>query len=132
MVNLCNAAWCDELKTSLRAKIQSSLLRRIVCALVVNLILGIGIAHSARAELTQAQAIARARTILRNNTEGCRIDKIRSVSAVRVKAGWRVTARITMSASGRPLSETAVWVVSQRNGAVAQNQLTAEIANGCP
>jgi hypothetical protein len=111
---------------------KSLLLRQIIFLLAVVLLLGASVAHSARAGLTQAQAITRARTVLRNNMAGCQINKIRSVSAVRVKAGWRVTARITMSASGRAIAETAVWIVSERNGAVAQNQLTAEIANGCP
>jgi hypothetical protein len=85
-----------------------------------------------RAELTQAQAIARVKTILRNNGDGCRITSTQSVSAVRVKAGWRVTARIKMSASGTSRAETAIWLVSAKNGASAQDQLTAEIANGCP
>jgi hypothetical protein len=111
---------------------KSLLLRQIISPLAVVLLLGAGATSSARAELTQAQAIARARTVLRNNMAGCQINKIRSVSAVRVKAGWRVTARLTMSASGRATAETAVWIVSERKGAVAQNQLTAEIANGCP
>jgi sulfate adenylyltransferase subunit 1 (EFTu-like GTPase family) len=43
-----------------------------------------------------------------------------------------VTARIKMSATGTSTTETAVWIVSAKNGASAQNQLTAEIANGCP
>lgn len=111
--------------------IKSLFLRQIISLLAVILLLGAGAAHSARAELTQAQATARARKILRSNMAGCQINKIRSVSAVRVKAGWRVSARITMSASGRATAETAVWIVGERNGAVAQNQLTAEIANGC-
>lgn len=93
--------------------------------------IGVSPAFPAAAEISQAQAIARVRTILRNNTGGCRINKVNSVTAVRVRAGWLVTARLIMSASGRRLSETAVWIVSQRNGAVAQNQLTAEIAIGC-
>jgi outer membrane biogenesis lipoprotein LolB len=89
--------------------------------------------HSAtRAELTRAQAIARVKTILRYNADGCRITSTQSVSAVRVKAGWRVTARIRMSASGTSRAETAIWIVSAENHATAQNQLTAEIANGCP
>ena len=83
-------------------------------------------------ELTRAQAIARVRTILRNNTAGCRINNINSVSGARTRNGWLVTARIVMSASGRRISERAVWIVSSRNGAVAQDQLTAEIRMGCP
>jgi hypothetical protein len=43
-----------------------------------------------------------------------------------------VTARIVMSASGRPLNETAVWTVRSNGEAVPANQLTAEISNGCP
>lgn len=88
--------------------------------------------HIAAAEISRAQAVARVRTILRNNTASCRINKVNSVTAASVRGGWRVTARLIMSASGRRLSETAVWIVSERNGAVAQNQLTAEIAIGCP
>lgn len=83
-------------------------------------------------ELTKTQAITRVKTILRNNTAGCRINKINSVTASRVDAGWRVTSRIVMSASGRRLTETAVWTVNAKRGAVAQDQLAAEIAIGCP
>lgn len=102
---------------------------------VVVLILAIsGVAQSLApsGELTQAQAIARVRTILQNNAGGCRITKTQSVSAVRVKAGWRVTARIKMSTSGRSRAETAIWIVSAGDSASPQDQLTAEIANGCP
>lgn len=83
-------------------------------------------------ELTQAQAIARVRSVIRAKASTCRITKTQSVTAVRVAAGWRVTARILMSASGISRSERAVWIVSQARGAVAQDQLTAEIATGCP
>lgn len=115
-----------------QVKIESLFLCQIVCMLFVVLLLGVGVVQSARAELTQAQAIARVKTILRNNTNGCRINKTSSISAVRVKVGWRVTARITMSASGTRTAEIAVWIVSAKNGASPSNQLTAEIANGCP
>jgi hypothetical protein len=37
-----------------------------------------------------------------------------------------------MKAGGTSTTETAVWIVSAKNGATAQNQLTAEIANGYP
>ena len=84
-----------------------------------------------RTELTQAQAIARVKTILRDNADGCRITSTQRVSAIKVKAGWRVTARIRMSANGTSTAETATWIVSARNSASAQDQLTAEIANGC-
>lgn len=109
-------------------------LRQVVCILVVVLLLGSGAVQSATLgrELTSAQAIARVRAILRNNAGGCRITNYKNVSAVRVKAGWRVTARIRMSASGASRAEAAVWIVSAKNGATAQNQLTAEIENGCP
>ena len=88
--------------------------------------------HSAiRIELTQAQAIDRVKTILRDNADGCRITSTQRVSAIKVKAGWRVTARIRMSANGTSTAETATWIVSARNSASAQDQLTAEITNGC-
>lgn len=103
----------------------------LTCAALL-LIWGVSAERAAAAELTQAQAVARVRTILRNNTAGCKIKKVNSVSAVRISAGWRVTARIVMAASGSPISERAVWIVSQKNGAVEQDQLTAEIAIGCP
>ena len=112
--------------------IETLILRQTLCLSAVILILGISVVHSARAELTQTQAIARVKTILNNNTNACQINKKGSISAVRVKAGWRVTAQITMSASGTPLPVTAVWTVSAKNGASPLNQLTAEIANGCP
>ena len=113
-------------------KIEPFVLGQIVRTFIFVLIFGVGAAQPARAELTKAQAITRVKTILRNNTSACRINKIRNVSAVRVRAGWRITARITMSASGEPLAETAVWIVSAKNGASSQNQLTAEIEMGCP
>jgi hypothetical protein len=102
--------------------------------IVLVLILAIsGAAHSiTSSEITQAQAIARVKTVLRNNAGRCRITSTVGVSAVRVKAGWRVTARVKMSASGRSRTETAVWIVSAANGVTAQNQLTAELAIGCP
>lgn len=103
-----------------------------ICLLVVILLFGANLSTPARAELTQAQAISRVRSILNRNTGGCRINRIKSVTAARVKAGWRVTAKIVMSASGSPVSETAVWTVSQRNGAVSASQLSSEIENGCP
>lgn len=107
-------------------------IKEILGCFVVTIMFGSGIATFARAEITKAQAISRARAILRENTTGCRIKKINSVSAVRVRAGWRVTAQIVMAASGSPISERAVWIISQSGGAVAQDQLTAEIESGCP
>ncbi len=114
-------------------KIKTSLLRLFSRTIVAVLLLGASTAQSAtRAELTEAQAIARVKAILRNNASSCQITKTQSVSAIRVKAGWRVTARIKMSGSGTSTTETVVWIVSAKNRASAQNQLTAEIANGCP
>lgn len=107
-------------------------MRSLIFLVTLSFLIGVSTAFPAVAEISQSQAIARVRTLLRNNTGGCRINKVNSVTAVSVRSGWRVTARLIMSASGRRLSETAVWIVSQRNGAVAQNQLTAEIAIGCP
>ncbi|MBA3767679.1 MAG: hypothetical protein H0W99_11970 [Acidobacteria bacterium] len=114
-------------------KIKTSIPRLFISTIVAVLLLGASTAQSAKqAELTEEQAIARVRAILRNKVSSCRITKTQSVSAIRIKAGWRVTARIKMSASGGSTTETAVWIVSAKNGAAAQNQLTAELANGCP
>ncbi len=107
-------------------------MRSFVLGLVLLLLIGVSPAFTAAAEISQAQAIARVRTILRNNTGGCRINKVNSVTALRAKAGWSVTARLVMSASGSRVAERAAWIVSERNGAVAQDQLSAEIAIGCP
>ncbi|MFN2502023.1 MAG: hypothetical protein ABR530_08430 [Pyrinomonadaceae bacterium] len=104
--------------------------RSIICVLCAAF-LSLSVSAASAAELTQAQAISRVRSILRNNTAGCRINKVNAVTAARVRAGWRVTANIIMSASGRRLSEKAIWIVSERNGASPQDQLTAEIQNGC-
>lgn len=82
------------------------------------------------AELTKAQAIARVRTIIRNNTRGCSINRTNSITAVRSGSGWRVTASIVMSASGRRLTERAVWTVTESR-TTPRDQLTAEIAIGC-
>ena len=110
----------------------SNVLIIIIISIVVTLFVTLQIHSITPADLTRAQAVARVNTILRNNAGRCRITKTQSVSAVRVKAGWRVTARIRMSASGTSRAETAAWIVSANNGAVVQDQLTAEIAIGCP
>lgn len=81
---------------------------------------------------TRAQAIAIVRSIINRNATSCRINKINSVTAVSAGRNWRVTARIVMSASGRPVNETAVWTVRSDGEAVPANQLTSEISNGCP
>ncbi|MFN2502018.1 MAG: hypothetical protein ABR530_08405 [Pyrinomonadaceae bacterium] len=104
--------------------------RPVICVLCAAVML-LFVSAASAAELTQAQAIARVRSILRNNTAACRINRVNAVTAARVRAGWRVTANIVMSASGRRLSEKATWIVSEKNGASPQDQLTAEIQNGC-
>jgi hypothetical protein len=113
-------------------KIKTSFLRLIVGTIIAVLTLGASALAARAAELSEARAIARVKAVLRRGASGCRITKTRSISVVRVKAGWRVTARIKMSAGGISTTETAVWIVSAKNGASAQNQLTAEISNGCP
>jgi len=116
-------------------KIKARLFRALSLTIVAAALLAAGAveSHSAtRTELTQSQAIARVKTILRDNADGCRITSTQRLSAIKVKAGWRVTARILMSASGTSTAETATWIVSAKNGASAQDQLTAEITNGCP
>ena len=85
------------------------------------------------ATTTRAQAITIVRGILSSNAASCRIDRVQSISAVRAGAVWKVTARLIMSASGRPLNETAVWNVRVSDGGAASaNQLASEIENGCP
>lgn len=95
------------------------------------LFLGLQLSVAAPAPLTQAQAIQTVRTILQKNTGGCKIKQVRSITARKNGAVWRVTAKIVMAASGKPLNETAVWGVSEK-GATPMNQLTAEIGHGCP
>jgi hypothetical protein len=79
----------------------------------------------------QERAIESVLAILRRNAGACKISKVLSVSAERTAYGWRVTAKVVMAASGNPLTETAVWNVSERNGAVPADQLTAEVGHGC-
>lgn len=106
--------------------VKQNRLQRTAQLLVVSLLLVVGTALAR--EITQAQAIAHVRAILNNNSGPCRITQTQSVSATRVKAGWRVTAKIKMSGT----LENAIWIVSSSGGATPQNQLTAEIENGCP
>ncbi|MDQ3816874.1 MAG: hypothetical protein M3362_04165 [Acidobacteriota bacterium] len=79
----------------------------------------------------EARAVETVRAILRRNAGGCKINRVLSVSAQRASFGWKVTATVVMSASGSPSTETAAWNVSERNGAVAASQLSAEIEHGC-
>jgi hypothetical protein len=81
---------------------------------------------------TRKQAIAIVRSIINRNAKSCRISKTKSITAVAAGHNWRVTAKTVMSASGRPLNETAAWTVRADGEAVPSNQLTAEISNGCP
>ena len=82
--------------------------------------------------MTRARAIAIVRSIINQNATSCRINKTKSITAVPAGRNWRVTARIVMSASGRPLNETAEWTVRADGAAVPASQLTAEITHGCP
>lgn len=107
---------------------QSGWLRSVVFVFPLVLMSAQGFAEPGTLELSQAQAIGRVRSILNNNAGPCRISQTRSVTAVRVNAGWRVTARIMMSGS----AENAIWIVSSAGGPAPQNQLTVEIENGCP
>jgi len=88
-------------------------------------------AAPARVSTTRAQAISLVRSILDRNAASCRISRTTSITATEVKAGWRVTAKVVMSANGIARSETAVWTVRTDGEAVAANQLTSEIENGC-
>lgn len=111
---------CSRLKISLAAAV----LFLIPCAIYPRAV--------ASPAMTRAQAIAIVRSIINRNARPCRISKTNSITATASGRNWRVTARIVMSASGRPLNETAVWTVRSDGEAVPANQLTAEISNGCP
>jgi hypothetical protein len=92
-----------------------------------------GVGASRTANTSSTQAVARVRVILTRNQASCHIDQIKSVSATRGGNVWKVTARLVMSGSGRPLNETAKWNVRVADGgAVAADQLASEIENGCP
>jgi len=96
----------------------------VACSIVTNAL--------AAPATTRARAIAIIRSIINRKASSCRISKTNNITAVAAGRNWRVTARIVMSASGRPLNETAVWIVRSNGEAVPANQLTAEISNGCP
>jgi hypothetical protein len=96
----------------------------VACSIVTNAL--------AAPATTRAQAIAIIRSIINRNTRSCRINKTKSITAVAAGRNWRVTARIVMSASGQPVDEIAVWTVRADGKATPANQLTAELANGCP
>jgi hypothetical protein len=77
------------------------------------------------------RAIESVRAILRKNASGCKISKIVSITAKPIANGWRVTARVVMAASGSPLTETAVWNITQKYGTQPADQLTFEIGRNC-
>jgi hypothetical protein len=86
-----------------------------------------------RPETTRPQAIAIVRAIINQHASSCKINAIRSIAATRSSGGWRMTAKLVISASGKPLNETAIWTVRFDNRqAVAANQLAAELETGCP
>lgn len=105
---------------------------RFLLAIIFALAAQTGFNANAATVTTRAQAIATVRSILQKNSSSCRIDRVQSVAAARAGAVWKVTAKLSMSASGSPVNETAVWNVRVSDGqAVAANQLSAEIENGC-
>lgn len=85
---------------------------------------------AAQTGLTKSQAVARVRAILDRCAAACQL-KINNIKAQPVKDGWRLTAQIVMNASVTVSKETASRIATRRNGAAAQNQLTAEIEAGC-
>jgi hypothetical protein len=105
----------------------------VSCFLAAIIISAVTAAAVAPKKTTRSKAIATVRAILKRNTAACKIDEVRSISAARVRNGWRVTAKVAMSASGSPINETAVWTVRHSDGKVVpNNQLTAELSHGCP
>ena len=107
-------------------------LRSLLVQTICFLLLAFRLSVAAPPILPQAQAIQTVRTILQKNAGSCKIKQVRSITAKKNGSVWRVTAQIVMAASGRPLTETAVWGVSEKNAATPMNQLTAEISKGCP
>jgi hypothetical protein len=107
--------------------------RAVSCFLAGIILSGVTTAAIAQKRTTRAKALATVRAILEKNSAACKIDEVRSISAARVRKGWRVTAKLVMSASGTPSNETAVWTVRRSDGeAGPNNQLTAELSKGCP
>lgn len=94
-------------------------------------VFGSGMSDPRWGDISQSQAVSVVRSILKDSSAGCKINSVSSVTAARGKAGWRVTAMLYMSASGRRILERAVWIVSKANGAVAQDQITSEIQARC-
>ena len=87
---------------------------------------------AASPKTTRATAMAIVTSILKRNAVACRFSHGPIVVA-RVKAGWRVSTKLTLTGRDKPSTATAVWTVREDNGeAVAANQLTSEISNGCP
>ena len=107
--------------------------RAISCVLAGIILSAVTTAAVASKPTTRSKAISTVRAILDKNTGACKIDEVQSTSAARVRRSWRVTAKIMMSASGRPRNEIAVWTVRRSDGeAVPNNQLTAVLSKGCP
>jgi len=87
-------------------------------------------AAPARAGTTRAQAISIVRSILNRNSASCRISKTTRITGTQAKAGWRVMAKVVMSAGGTSRNETLVWTVASGE-AVPASQLASEVENGC-
>jgi hypothetical protein len=105
----------------------SFLLRAVAGCLIVIGCLSANVFGVAR---TRAQAIAIVRTTINRNASGCRISKIIGITAIQVKSGWRVTAKVVMSAGGTSRNETLVWTVTS-NDAVPASELASEVERGC-
>ena len=82
------------------------------------------------ATVTRTQAIVIVRSFINRNSASCRISKTTSITATQVKAGWRVMAKVVMSAGGTSRNETLVWTVVSGE-AVPASQLASEVENGC-
>ncbi|HEY3027300.1 MAG TPA: hypothetical protein VGJ55_14210 [Pyrinomonadaceae bacterium] len=87
---------------------------------------------AARPKTTRAEAVSIVRSILQRNANACRFSH-GPITVARVKAGWRISTKLTLNGRGKPYAATAVWTVGENGGdAVPANQLTSEISNGCP
>src|SRR5438105_12173180 len=103
---------------------------RLFCWVLALLVCYLTASAFAAATMTRTQAIAIVRSVINRNTTGCRISKTTSITAIQVKTGWRVTAKVVMSASGTSRNETLVWIVASGDP-VPASQLASEVENGC-
>src|SRR5437868_13373236 len=103
---------------------------RLFCCVLALIVCYLTASAFAAATVTRTQAIAIVRSIINRNATGCRISKTTSITATQVKTGWRVMAKVVMSAGGTSRNEILVWTVGSGE-AVRASQPRSEVENGC-